>query len=88
MNLRAAARFVGLARRRRFDVVHLHESDGVLVALAVRLARALGRPTPAVLKSSDLSETRSTHSATGLPSATRTGTFGVGRFAKAFWFPE
>ena len=40
----AAVRFVGLARRQRFDVVHLHESDGVLVALAVRLARAFGRP--------------------------------------------
>ncbi len=43
--LRAAARFLRLARRRRFDVVHLHESDGVLVALAVRLARVFGRPT-------------------------------------------
>jgi glycosyltransferase involved in cell wall biosynthesis len=42
--LRAAIRFVALVRRGRFDVVHLHESDGVLVALAVRLARALGRP--------------------------------------------
>jgi glycosyltransferase involved in cell wall biosynthesis len=42
--LRAAARFIALARRQRFDVVHLHESDGALVALAVRLARAFGRP--------------------------------------------
>ena len=45
--LRAAARFVALARRGRFDVVHLHESDGVLVAMAVRLARLLGRPAGA-----------------------------------------
>ena len=42
--LRAAVRFVDLARRRHFDVVHLHESDGVLVALAVSLARVFGRP--------------------------------------------
>ena len=42
--LRVAGRFLGLARRQRFDVVHLHESDGVLVALAVRLARLFGRP--------------------------------------------
>ncbi len=42
--LRAAARFAATAGRRRFDVVHLHESDGVLVALALRLARLLGRP--------------------------------------------
>lgn len=41
--LRAAARFVSLARGQQFDVVHLHESDGVLVALAVRLARLFGR---------------------------------------------
>ena len=45
--LRAAARFAALARRQRFDVVHLHESDGVLVALAVRLARLIDRPTGA-----------------------------------------
>ncbi|MFQ5350273.1 MAG: glycosyltransferase family 4 protein [Thermoanaerobaculia bacterium] len=40
--LRAAARFVALARRQQLEVVHLHESDGVLVALAVRLARLFG----------------------------------------------
>jgi glycosyltransferase involved in cell wall biosynthesis len=45
--LRCAWRYVGLARHGRFDVVHLHESDGVLVALAVRLARLLGRPAGA-----------------------------------------
>ena len=45
--LRAAARFLALAHRERFDVVHLHESDGVLVALAARLARLLGRPAGA-----------------------------------------
>ncbi len=45
--LRCAWRYGGLARRGRFDVVHLHESDGVLVALAVRLARLLGRPAGA-----------------------------------------
>ena len=45
--LRAAARFAALARRQRFDIVHLHESDGVLVAMAVRLARLFGRPAGA-----------------------------------------
>ena len=41
--LMAALRYLGLARR-RFDVVHVHESDGVAVALAVRLARWLRLP--------------------------------------------
>lgn len=41
----AAARHAWrLARREPFDLVHLHESDGVLVALALRLARLLRRP--------------------------------------------
>jgi glycosyltransferase involved in cell wall biosynthesis len=40
----AAWRYLGLARAagsERFDVVHVHESDGVLVAAAVRALRAL-----------------------------------------------
>jgi glycosyltransferase involved in cell wall biosynthesis len=41
--LGAALRFLGLGHQ-RFDVVHVHESDGVFVALAVRLARLLGLP--------------------------------------------
>lgn len=32
-------------REAPFDVVHVHESDGILVALLVRLARLLGRPS-------------------------------------------
>ena len=40
----AGRRFLRLARERPFDLVHVHESDGVLVALALRLARWLGRP--------------------------------------------
>jgi glycosyltransferase involved in cell wall biosynthesis len=43
--LRAATRFLALARQESFDIVHLHESDGVLVAMAVRLARLFGRAT-------------------------------------------
>lgn len=42
----AAWRYFGLARAAGsdgFDVVHVHESDGVLVAAAVRALRALGR---------------------------------------------
>src|SRR5690606_37892914 len=41
--LLAALRYARLARR-RFAVVHVHESDGVFVALAVRLARLLRLP--------------------------------------------
>jgi glycosyltransferase involved in cell wall biosynthesis len=40
--LLAGWRYLGLARQREFDLVHVHESDGVLVALALRLARLLG----------------------------------------------
>ena len=39
----AGLRYVALARR-RFDVVHVHESDGVAIALALRLARLLRLP--------------------------------------------
>ena len=40
--LLAGARYLGLVRR-AYDVVHVHESDGAGVALALRLARRLGR---------------------------------------------
>ena len=40
--LLAAVRFLGLSRARPFDLVQVHESDGALVALALRVARALG----------------------------------------------
>lgn len=43
--LRVAGTYLRAARARPFDVVHLHESDGVGVALVVRLARLLGRPS-------------------------------------------
>lgn len=33
---------------RGWDVLHLHESDGVLVGLRARLARAFGRPAPRI----------------------------------------
>jgi glycosyltransferase involved in cell wall biosynthesis len=39
----AALRFLSLAKQ-PFDIVHVHESDGVFVALAVRVARRLGLP--------------------------------------------
>ena len=45
---RAALRFLSLARRERYDLVHVHESDGVFVVLAWWLCRLLrmapGRP--------------------------------------------
>lgn len=41
----AGRRFLKLAQEKPFDLVHVHESDGVLVALALRLARWLGRPS-------------------------------------------
>lgn len=37
--------YLRAAREAPFDVVHLHESDGVLVALLLRLARLLRRPS-------------------------------------------
>ena len=40
--LLAGWRYLELARRQEFDLVHVHESDGVLVALALRVARLLG----------------------------------------------
>jgi len=40
----AGWRFLRLAQEKPFDLVHVHESDGVLVALALRLARWFGRP--------------------------------------------
>lgn len=43
--LRAARAYLRAGRGRPFDVVHLHESDGVLVAVVLRLARLLGRPS-------------------------------------------
>lgn len=42
--LRAARAYLRAAREHPFDVVHLHESDGVLVALVLRLARLFRRP--------------------------------------------
>lgn len=38
---RAALRFLSLARRERYDLVHVHESDGVFVVLAWWLCRLL-----------------------------------------------
>jgi glycosyltransferase involved in cell wall biosynthesis len=40
----AGWRFLRLAREKPFDLVHVHESDGVLVALALRLARWFKHP--------------------------------------------
>ena len=40
----AGLAFLRLASAQRFDLVHVHESDGVFVALFARLARWLGRP--------------------------------------------
>jgi glycosyltransferase involved in cell wall biosynthesis len=43
--VRAALAYLRAARQRPFDVVHLHESDGVLVAVVLRLARLFRRPS-------------------------------------------
>jgi len=43
--LAAAAGYLRALRGGSFDIVHVHESDGVLVALLVRLARLLRRPS-------------------------------------------
>jgi glycosyltransferase involved in cell wall biosynthesis len=42
--LAVAGSYLRAARERPFDGVHVHESDGVLVVLLVRLARLLARP--------------------------------------------
>lgn len=47
--LRALAATLKAHRSKPFDVVHLHESDGVVVAAAVRVARLFGRPLGRVL---------------------------------------
>lgn len=43
--LAVARLYLRAAREAAFDVVHVHESDGVAVALLVRLARLLRRPS-------------------------------------------
>ena len=42
--LLAAFRCLGIVRRWVPDVIHVHESDGVLIVLMVRLGRLLRRP--------------------------------------------
>ncbi|MEM7355447.1 MAG: glycosyltransferase family 4 protein [Acidobacteriota bacterium] len=43
--LAAAWRYLKIAKTARFDVVHVHESDGAIVSLVLRLARWLRRPS-------------------------------------------